>query len=41
MDTLINPADPPERQIEKLLTIASVLMRRIGIVVPAGTLAFT
>ena len=26
---LVNPADPPERQIEKLLTIASVLMRRV------------
>ena len=26
---LVNPADPPERQIEKLLTIAGVLMRRV------------
>lgn len=29
MDTLINPADPPERQVEKLRTIAQVLMRRV------------
>ena len=29
IDTLINPADPPERQTEKLLTIAQVLMRRV------------
>lgn len=27
--TLINPADPPARQLEKLLTIADVLMRRV------------
>lgn len=26
---LVNPADPPARQIEKLLTIADVLMRRV------------
>ncbi|MDO9638603.1 MAG: PAS-domain containing protein [Pseudotabrizicola sp.] len=29
IDTLINPADPPERQMEKLMTIAQVLMRRV------------
>ena len=29
IDTLINPADPPARQMEKLLTIAQVLMRRV------------
>jgi hypothetical protein len=27
--TLINPADPPEKQTQKLLTIAQVLMRRV------------
>ncbi|MDE3238572.1 MAG: PAS-domain containing protein [Paracoccaceae bacterium] len=27
--TLINPADPPERQVEKLRQIAEVLMRRV------------
>lgn len=29
IESLINPADPPERQTEKLLTIAQVLMRRV------------
>ncbi|MEY5032966.1 MAG: hypothetical protein RL354_1997 [Planctomycetota bacterium] len=29
IDTLINPADPPEKQAQKLLTIAQVLMRRV------------
>lgn len=29
IDKLINPADPPERQTQKLLTIAQVLMRRV------------
>ncbi|MGB8814417.1 MAG: PAS-domain containing protein [Paracoccaceae bacterium] len=29
IDTLINPADPPERQTAKLLRIAEVLMRRV------------
>ncbi len=29
MDTLLNPADPPERQTAKLLQIAQVLMRRV------------
>ncbi len=29
IDTLINPTDPPERQMEKLLAIAQVLMRRV------------
>lgn len=29
IDSLINPADPPERQTQKLLTIAQVLMRRV------------
>ncbi len=28
-DTLVNPADPPERQHEKLLQIVDVLMRRV------------
>ena len=29
IETLVNPADPPERQTEKLLAIAQVLMRRV------------
>lgn len=29
IDTLINPNDPPERQMSKLLTIAEVLMKRV------------
>jgi len=29
IDTLINPADTPERQAQKLLQIAHVLMRRV------------
>ncbi|MFN3723931.1 MAG: PAS-domain containing protein [Paracoccaceae bacterium] len=29
IDSLINPADPPARQMEKLLVIAQVLMRRV------------
>ncbi|MBU9698494.1 PAS-domain containing protein [Rhodobacteraceae bacterium HSP-20] len=29
IDSLIDPADPPERQTQKLLTIAQVLMRRV------------
>lgn len=29
IEGLINPADPPERQTQKLLTIAGVLMRRV------------
>ena len=29
IDTLINPADTPERQSQKLLQIAHVLMRRV------------
>jgi signal transduction histidine kinase/CheY-like chemotaxis protein len=29
ISTLLNPADPPQRQLEKLLTIADVLMRRV------------
>lgn len=29
IETLINPADPPERQTQKLLAIAQVLMRRV------------
>ncbi|NEX44936.1 hybrid sensor histidine kinase/response regulator [Pseudotabrizicola algicola] len=29
IDSLINPADPPERQMQKLMTIAQVLMRRV------------
>ncbi|AWB48603.1 hybrid sensor histidine kinase/response regulator [Gemmobacter aquarius] len=29
MEMLVNPADPPERQVEKLKIIAAVLMRRV------------
>ena len=29
IDSLLNPADPPERQLEKLAIIAQVLMRRV------------
>ncbi|MDP2082589.1 MAG: PAS-domain containing protein [Pseudotabrizicola sp.] len=29
IDTLINPADPPKRQMEKLMAITQVLMRRV------------
>ncbi|PJF10804.1 PAS-domain containing protein [Pseudorhodobacter sp. MZDSW-24AT] len=29
IESLINPADPPERQMQKLMTIAQVLMRRV------------
>ena len=29
VDSLINPADPPERQTAKLIAIANVLMRRV------------
>lgn len=29
IDSLINPADPPDRQMAKLMTIAEVLMRRV------------
>jgi two-component system, sensor histidine kinase len=39
-DTLINPADPPERQIEKLMTIAKVLMRRAEQVSDDGGAAY-
>ena len=39
-DTLINPADPPARQMEKLLTIAQVLMRRVEQEVDDGGAAY-
>ncbi len=39
-DTLINPADPPDRQREKLLTIARVLMRRVEQITDDGGAAY-
>ncbi|WP_430464211.1 PAS-domain containing protein [Tabrizicola sp.] len=39
-DTLLNPADPPARQIEKLLVIASVLMRRVEQISDDGGAAY-
>lgn len=39
-DTLINPADPPARQIEKLLTISKVLMRRVEQITDDGGAAY-
>ena len=39
-DTLINPADPPARQIEKLLTISNVLMRRVEQITDDGGAAY-
>ncbi len=40
-DTLINPADPPARQIEKLLVIANALMRRVEEISDDGGAAYT
>lgn len=40
IDTLINPADPPERQREKLLHIAEALMRRVERETDDGGLAY-
>lgn len=40
-DTLINPADPSARQIEKLLVIANALMRRIEEISDDGGAAYT
>ncbi len=39
-DTILNPADPPARQIEKLLTIARVLMRRVEQITDDGGAAY-
>ena len=39
-DTLINPADPPGRQIEKLLAISRVLMRRVEQIADDGGAAY-
>lgn len=39
-DTLINPADPPARQIEKLLAISKVLMRRVEQITDDGGAAY-
>lgn len=40
-DTLINPDDPPARQIEKLRMIAQVLMRRVEQISDDGGAAYT
>jgi signal transduction histidine kinase len=39
-DTILNPADPPARQIEKLLTISKVLMRRVEQIADDGGAAY-
>ncbi len=39
-ETLINPADPPARQTEKLLEIAHVLMRRVEQITDDGGAAY-
>ena len=39
-DTLVNPADPPARQIEKLLAISKVLMRRVEQIADDGGAAY-
>ncbi|PZR00933.1 MAG: hybrid sensor histidine kinase/response regulator [Cereibacter sphaeroides] len=39
-DTLINPADPPARQTEKLLQIAQALMRRVEQITDDGGAAY-
>ena len=39
-DTILNPADSPARQIEKLLTIARVLMRRVEQITDDGGAAY-
>lgn len=38
--TLLNPADPPARQIEKLLAISTVLMRRVEQITDDGGAAY-
>ncbi|MBL4928070.1 PAS domain-containing hybrid sensor histidine kinase/response regulator [Fuscibacter oryzae] len=40
IEGLINPADPPERREEKLLTIARVLMRRVEQITDDGGIAY-
>ncbi len=40
IEGLINPADPPERREEKLLTIARVLMRRVEQITDDGGVAY-
>jgi signal transduction histidine kinase len=40
IETLVNPADPPERQAEKLLQIAHVLMRRVEQITDDGGAAY-
>ncbi len=40
IETLVNPADPPERQTEKLLQIAHVLMRRVEQITDDGGAAY-
>lgn len=39
-DTLVNPADPPARQIEKLMAISRVLMRRVEQITDDGGAAY-
>ncbi|MCF8512653.1 MAG: PAS-domain containing protein [Rhodobacteraceae bacterium] len=39
-DTLVNPEDPPARQIEKLLAISTVLMRRVEQITDDGGAAY-
>ena len=39
-DTIVNPADPPARQIEKLLAISRVLMRRVEQITDDGGAAY-
>ncbi|MEY3959447.1 MAG: hypothetical protein RIR14_100, partial [Pseudomonadota bacterium] len=39
-DTILNPADPPQRQIEKLLAITKVLMRRVEQIADDGGAAY-
>jgi len=39
-DTILNPADPPARQIEKLLAISRVLMRRVEQITDDGGAAY-
>jgi signal transduction histidine kinase/CheY-like chemotaxis protein len=40
IETLLNPADPPERQTQKLLQIAHVLMRRVEQITDDGGAAY-
>lgn len=39
-DTILNPADPPARQIEKLMAISRVLMRRVEQITDDGGAAY-